>query len=293
MHDDFARILQGLRSASLSVDDWKLLVTHCSEAAIKVRIGEDAFKANFLDGDATHYFFGNKERAAHNVKAMCSSGRPILRVDAVNTPEGAKSLSADAMQKVPNVAYFTHDSRQMWLRNVKGRTKHGICNGAKFQPKNFIFAASDGPPGLPIGIIAEMPGYTGPPFFCEEGREKWVVLRPVQVEFHSMHQSTRVREGFPTSLCYGLTAHKCQGTTNRGYGVVHFGDRESAENGSYTMVSRMTTMNNLYIPGGCSYSRLSTSLNTKKFRQRVEEEKRLDKVCEKTKNWWALRSGRL
>ena len=102
-----------------------------------------------------------------------------------------------------------------------------------------------------------------------------------------MGGTTRVREGYPTCLCYGLTAHKAQGTTNRGYGVVHFGEREGAANGSYTMVSRMTRMDHLYIPGGCSYSRLSKALQTPKFHARVLEEARLDKVCAHTKTWWA------
>jgi len=136
-------------------------------------------------------------------------------------------------------------------------------------------------------IIAEFDEYTGPPYFTEPGRERWVVLRPITATWTPHGGTPRMREGYPSCMCYGLTAHKAQGSTNRGYGVVHFGDKESAANGSYTMLSRMTRMSNLLIPGGCSYSRLSTALRTKAFEARVLEEGRLDTLCTRTEQWWA------
>ena len=132
MHVDFERILNGLRSATLTEEDWKLLVDYCGEAKIKERIGEAEFKEKFLGGEATHYFFDNKSRAELNVSQMCKSGRAILRLDAVNSPASAKGLSAETFQHIPNVAYMTHKSYHAMSRGEPSMVFAMVQNGGRW-----------------------------------------------------------------------------------------------------------------------------------------------------------------
>jgi hypothetical protein len=171
----------------------------------------------------------------------------------------------------------------MWLRNVKPTTS-GLVNGSVGTIKDFIYKEGEKAPALPLCIIADVATYCGPPFFREPERRTWVPLRPAE-EGIVKGGSRSLRRAYPMCLSYGLTAHKAQGQTNKGYAVVHLGDSEKCDNGSYTMFTRTTRLDHLLIPGGASWERLTTKLQTKKMAARKIEEARLAKMDRETKQW--------
>lgn len=65
------------------------------------------------------------------------------------------------------------------------------------------------------------------------------------------------RRGYPITLSYGLTAHKCQNTTERGYAVPHFGDKETPTNGSYVMFTRSVNLDRVLFDGGVTFERVT------------------------------------
>ncbi len=83
------------------------------------------------------------------------------------------------------------------------------------------------------------------------------------------------RNQSPISLAWGLTVWKAQMaiTTKLGY---ELGTKEPEAGLTYVALSRMTNIENLFIGGGCSLARLTTTIrNNKKLKYRLDEDQRL------------------
>ena len=97
---------------------------------------------------------------------------------------------------------------------------------------------------------------------------------------------------YPLTLCFALTAHKCQGTTNKDYCVPNFGDKETVDNGSYVMLGRAVNLDRVWIKGGVTFERFSTAIGRmKRLPFRLDEEKRLQCLSVQSIEEWVRRGG--
>ena len=91
------------------------------------------------------------------------------------------------------------------------------------------------------------------------------------------------RTMFPFRLAWAWTPWKSQGSTFHEPLNIYLGNKEVDHGVSYVTFSRATKIENIYIPEGIEMDRLCTKIkNSKKMISRKEEEKRLQKLIEKT-----------
>jgi hypothetical protein len=84
-------------------------------------------------------------------------------------------------------------------------------------------------------------------------------------------------------LSWAYTPWKGQGTTNFEECSMNPGDADRSPGVCYVMLSRVTSIFNLYIPGGLSFERLTDKIKSHKGLQlRIIEETRLANIQTKT-----------
>ena len=95
----------------------------------------------------------------------------------------------------------------MLRRNLA--TNKGLVNGSVGFVKDIVYNDADDPSRLwmPRSIIVDFESYTGPPYFTEEGREKWIPLMPqkqfidrVKGRIESSFLSVQLMQSLSTNL---------------------------------------------------------------------------------------------
>jgi hypothetical protein len=100
------------------------------------------------------------------------------------------------------------------------------------------------------------------------------------------------RTNFPLLLAWAWTPWKGQGTTNENPCSMVPGDKEAAAGAAYVMISRVTTLKNLFIPHGITLERLTTKIKSQKgLQERIKEEKRLLLLQRKTLEFYNTMSN--
>ena len=154
--------------------------------------------------------------------------------------------------------------------------------------KDWVYAEGQKAPALPDILVVEMDVYSGPRFFTGEGKEKWVPLLPQKYCWQkSSGGNDHYRLQFPICLAWGLTVWKAQGmtiTTKLGYDL---GTTEPEAGLTYVALSRMTDISNLYIGGGCTLARMTTTIQKNvKLKVRLAEDLRLVEEAKKTSTFF-------
>ena len=163
---------------------------------------------------------------------------------------------------------------------------HGLVNGSNGEVIDFIYTDNDKAPKLPFAIIINFPEYTGPPFFSETGREKWVPLLAQTYEFSEGFKS-HYRKQFPISLSWALTPWKAQGMTCRHNVYAVIGDSEKTTGLTYVILSRNTNIEQLCIGDGITLQRLTTTISgSKALKLRLKEDKRFHDLWVQTKHFF-------
>ena len=136
-------------------------------------------------------------------------------------------------------------------------THIGILNGAMGTIKDFVWNTGEHPENdLPKAIVVEFDDYTGPPFFIEPERRRWVPLTPHVSEAISKNKRTRY-QGVALTLASSFTCHKAQGITNKVGAIVDLGSEEICAGTTYVALSRTMALERLCIVGNPVTSRLT------------------------------------
>ena len=176
-----------------------------------------------------------------------------------------------------------------------------VVNGSRGIVQDLVFEEGAKLPALPLIVWTEIDTYTGPSFFPNgSGRDKWFPIRPIthtwwsnkkkgtDVEVETMDGNDweeNSRTMLPMKLCWALTIWKAQGQTMRSKIVLHLGSKEKDHGLTYTAFSRATRFSNVGIYDGFATIRITDKIKQQgKMEGRIREEKRYQKIIEKTRN---------
>ena len=87
--------------------------------------------------------------------------------------------------------------------------EHGLMNGSQGTVVDIVCLDGCHPNHdvaanrMPMAIVVDFPGYTGPPFFSEPSRRTWVPVLPRTMESEKNASVTRTQ--FPLCLAWALT----------------------------------------------------------------------------------------
>ena len=211
--------------------------------------------------------------------------KPINCIQAEHDDNKLRSKGSEFCRKLVDKLYLAVGAKVMLLWNIN--LAHGLVNGSNGEIIDFIYIDNEKAPQLPFAIIIKFPEYTGPPFFSEPGREKWVPLLAQTYEFSEGFVS-HYRKQFPISLSWALTAWKAQGLTCRHNVYAVIGDKEKTTGLTYVILSRNLDIKQLCIGDGITLERLTTTISgSKALKLRLQEDTRLHELWVQTQQFFS------
>jgi hypothetical protein len=275
----FKDFLGRLRNGENTEDDWHYLNDNCSKTKIFAESQERL--ASFHSSETTWIFETNDACNTKNIDQLKRLRTPINCIQAEHDDNRFRSKGSEYCRRLVDKLYLAVGAKVMLLWNIN--LAHGLVNGSNGEVIDFIYTDGEKAPQLPFAIIINFPDYTGPPFFSEAGREKWVPLLAQTYEFTEGFKS-HFRKQFPISLSWALTAWKAQGLTcnHNVYAVI--GDSEKTTGLTYVILSRNTKIKQLCIGDGITLQRLTTAISeSKALKLRLKEDTRLHELWRQTK----------
>ena len=292
---DFQAFLDRLRDGKNTQQDFEWFNSYVSEDSIVARVGLQVYKDTFHSNTSNWFFNTNEEVHKHNIQQLKKTGQPISRLNAHNSSNKAKKVDSKYMRNLDNITYLSVDSLVMYTYNSSFQYK--IVNGSIGVVKDIVYEQGKQPPDLPLAVIVHFDCYTGPPLFTIPGTntsiplmEKFVPLIPITVmsDYCSQDEIFQ-RTQIPLKLSWGFTAWKGQGSTFKNPIGIVLGDKEKSEGLTYTNISRSTNIENICLPQGITFERLTAEVTkSKRYNGRIVEETRLQQLCDITSHKYNL-----
>ena len=254
----FRDFLLRLRHGETTKEDWQLLLTRQPSCATNL----NQFKT------ATRLFHTNEEVAALNYKSLLDLKQPIAKFDAKHSSSKAAKINPQDMYGLEPTLLISKSAQVMLPMNLWPSV--GLCNGATGKVVDIIYKTSHQPPDLPIAVI-----------FKFNDIPSLVPIPPVTVSIHS-DNSTQERQQLPLKLALALTIHKSQGLYLP-KAWVDIGKSEQTLGITYVALSRVKQLSSLVVEP-MTFDRLKSIKNSMNLKYRQEEELRLKKLSEQTKN---------
>lgn len=295
MKEELLQFFSSLRTGEVTQQQWEWLNEHTSEHHHLAAMGAEEFRKQFNSYDSTYYYNTNLEITQHNHRMLAQNravGHHVCKIDALHNCDQARKGGDDKADCLPIVFYVSVKSKVMLTYNID--TSTGLVNGATGVVCDIVFAPNERPSSTtqPVTVVVDIPTYTGTAFFQDHvdpisgstvSRKTWVPLQRKTIEWYAKNKVTMQRTAFPLSLAWAWTPWKGQGTTNRGPCVMHPGATEKSDGLCYVMLTRVTRLSDLHIPGGVSFDRVTIKIRKHPGQAlRVAEEKKLDRCSEAT-----------
>ena len=169
--------------------------------------------------NALHLHPLKQSGAEHNALKLRQLGRPVAAIKAIHSGTNASKATTDDAHGLEPIVHLEHGVEAGLVNGAMG-TVHSICyrNG--------------GPPSLPICILVQFDGYTGPTF-----HENTVPIPPIRRTW--LHGSTTCsRLQIPLKLSWAVTIHKSQGLPLDNV-VVDIGKKEFCTGITFVVCSRV------------------------------------------------------
>ena len=252
----FAEILNRLREGK-----------HTKEDILKLK--ERVIKENSTDDpmDVPHLFIQNKKVNVFNEKVHnCATGEKFS-IRAVDSVIGANStqLRDKILNQIPDDPRKTKQITSNLRLSVGERTEialnirsdDGITNGAG----NVVKKVQLNQPGKPTGVIwvkfdhsdvGEKTRHENRHLYVQGIESSWTPIKPITTQFAVGRNQTAqvVRKQFPLRPAAAKTIHRSQGDTEQKI-VVNFNTKRKIPHIHYVGLSRVTTMEGLYITDLC------------------------------------------
>ena len=252
----FAEILNRLREGK-----------HTKEDILKLK--ERVIKENSTDDpmDVPHLFIQNKKVNEFNEKVHnCATGEKFS-IRAVDSVIGANStqLRDKILNQIPDDPRKTKQITSNLRLSVGERTEialnirsdDGITNGAG----NVVKKVQLNQPGKPTGVIwvkfdhsdvGEKTRHENRHLYVQGIKSSWTPIKPITTQFAVGRNQTAqvVRKQFPLRPAAAKTIHRSQGDTEQKI-VVNFNTKRKIPHIHYVGLSRVTTMEGLYITDLC------------------------------------------
>jgi ATP-dependent exoDNAse (exonuclease V) alpha subunit len=275
----FCELLDRIRDAEVTEDDWKLLKQRSKDS-----IGAQEWARQGFEDDDVHFLFVyNRCVDKYNLNKLQSLNKSICRIKAKHTGNW-RSVSSDSFRGLEPSLYLCEEAKVMFTNNTL--SKANITNGTIGTVKVITFKDKDlnqdgtlKKPCLPDYVWVDFgDNYTGASFFPNDPtRSGWVPIFPCQAKFWRGN-SEATRTMLPLKLAWAWTIHKAQGQTFKGKFVIDLGDNELAPGLTYVALSRATKLENIGFMGGLSLDRVTTKLKSKGIEQRKAHEAFLQQV---------------
>ena len=261
----FRDLLMRLRTGGCTEQDWKLLLTR-----------QPSNTTNLTEfQNATRLYFSNEEVANYNFEKLSALHNPIARVNARHSSDLAKKASPDEMAGLEPCVFLKKGAQVMLTMNLW--TDVGLCNAATGTVIDFIYADNHQPPDLPKAVIVKFDNYKGPSI--SKSISSCVPICPITVTSQSL-DGMHERQQLPLKLAWAITIHKSQGLTLP-KAWIDIGQTEKTAGISYVAISRVKTLGSCIIEP-MTFERLKGLRKSANLKYRLEEEKRLDELAQKT-----------
>ena len=197
----FTEQVSRLAVAGLTGEDWTDWRAQSFSGMEPAR--QEAFR------DAIMLATTNDSLVEHNNNRMEAVGNPMVRIQAINTPQAAEEATSDQAHGLPNNLNICRGGRVILTRNLW--TRNGLVNGATGHVAYIVYNEGNINPSLPDCIIVQFSErYRGPS--CIQSEERMVAIRPETASW-KVNDRTFVRKMFPLQAAFGLTIHRAQGMT--------------------------------------------------------------------------------
>ena len=267
----FIELLPRVRNGLITEDDWKFLLTRESSPLL---LNQPKFKS------ATRLFYDRNSVLEYNNKKLIELRQPIVPLISKHSKSCGKSLSDDLFYGLPKDLYLSVEAKVVLTSNLW--TNVGLVNGANGVVRDIIYPIKSELnilETLPDIIFVDFESYSGPAFFREADMDKIIPIYKLQT-YNRNFDCTR--EQFPLKLNYAMTIHKSQGSTLSS-GVIDLGKSELSLGLGFVALSRFKSIHDFVIEP-ITFQRLLKINNHKSLPLRLNEEKRLNKLVQLTKN---------
>ena len=203
----------------------------------------------------------------NNLDSLKELRKPIIFIKARHNKSSAVKVSAEEFGGLfPNL-YLCIGARVMLTRNLW--VSKGLCNGSMGYVVDVVYSEGFETPSLPVAVIVQFDGYTGPSFF---EKERCVPIIPVTSAV-DISGNILERQQIPLKLAWAITIHKAQGLTlNKAW--VDIGKKECFDGLTYVALSRVRNLKDMIIQP-FPFERIGNINKSKAFSFRKEEENRL------------------
>ena len=260
----FRNILMRLRNGELRVEDWKHLI---QQTPVEVDDDTSGFD------EALRLFPTTSAVSEYNVTKLHSNDQPVAVIKAVHSGAGAIKASADDAGGLEPVVCLAHGARVMLTTNLWVQV--GLVNGAMGTVVAICYDdAGESPPRLPVAVTVRFDSFSGPTL--SDGS---VPITPLRRTWLSTDK-TCSRFQLPLKLAWAVTIHKCQGMTlNKA--VVDLGKKEFSGGLTFVACSRVRQLKDLLFVTPFPFQRVANLASSYRHSERLHEEKRLQKLCNK------------
>ena len=251
----FRELLLHLRDGTVSIEDWKLLMTRCLSRVDN----PDDFS------DALHLYPTREAAAAHNISKLRSNGQPIATINAVHSGPNASKASSDDAAGLEPVISIARGARVMLTSNLW--VDAGLVNGAMGTICEICYE-SGGPPNLPVAVMVKFDKYWGPTL--HDGTVPIVPLRRTWIQGGSACSRLQL----PLRLAWAITIHKAQGLTLDKV-VIDVGKKEFSAGLTFVACSRVRRLSDLVFNPPFDYQRAASLAKSQRLIERRLEDSRL------------------
>ena len=252
----FRTILHRMRNGSITEDDWRELMKHT-----RSQLADDTQFTSAL-----HLRPTVEAVVEHNVANLHASGQPIATINAVHTGPNASKASPDDAAGLEPVISIAHGARVMLTANLW--VDAGLVNGAMGTVVAICYKTGQSPPHLPVAVMVQFDSYSGPTL-----HDGTVPICPIRSTW-STSGAQCSRQQLPLKLAWAVTIHKAQGMTLDKV-VIDVGKKEFSCGLTFVACSCVRKLSDLLLDPPFKFQRLATLGNSRRLRQRLDEDTRL------------------
>ncbi len=157
---------------------------------------------------ATRLYTTNAAVDEFNIAALRKLNTPVAIIEAEHNNATAKKATKQEASGLRRRVFLADGCRVMLTSNLWPET--GLVNGTRGVVREIIYPERSTPTALPIAVMVEFDGYTGPGFSTDPKAPKLVPIVPTQMSWTKGHTPCS-RTQLPLRTACALIIHKSQG----------------------------------------------------------------------------------
>lgn len=215
----------------------------------------------------------NAEIEDFNLEKLRNLNKPVVRIQAVHNDPRAALVACDEARGLVPLLYLCEGAKVILRQNLF--TSAGLCNGTIGEVISIIYEPCHDVSfnnQFPRCIMVKFENYSGPKYYGTN----ILPIRPETVAFKK-GSNTFTRKQFPLQLAYAISIHRSQGLT-LDQAVVSIGEREFALGMTYVALSRVRTLNGLFLDPAFPFDRLKKVNDKKGLIEKRRELARLESL---------------